>query len=341
MTLTKVRLERFTAFKNLELEFSPGINVLVGENGTGKTHLMKVCYAACDVSKTGASFADKLIDVFLPSSRALGRLVSPQRAGAKCHVEIHREDGKLSARFTSRTKVAGSAETFGVGRWTKHPITSVFIPVKEMLANAPGFRSLYGQREIHFEATYDDILERAYLPLPRGRVETDRQHLFPNLEDAIEGRVTIKGEEFFLRSDQGRHLEFSLLAEGICKLGLLWLLIRNGSLPAGSVLFWDEPETNLNPKLFGVVIDVLLGLQRAGVQIFLATHDYVILKELDLQRELEDEVVFHSLHRQKVTGEIACSSTGAILEIDPNAIADTFDGLYDREVKRSLGALIQ
>ncbi len=53
MTLTKVRLERFTAFKNLELEFSPGINVLVGENGTGKTHLMKVCYAACDVPKRG------------------------------------------------------------------------------------------------------------------------------------------------------------------------------------------------------------------------------------------------------------------------------------------------
>ena len=52
MTLTRVRLERFTAFKKLDLALSPGINVLVGENGTGKTHLMKVCYAACDISKT-------------------------------------------------------------------------------------------------------------------------------------------------------------------------------------------------------------------------------------------------------------------------------------------------
>ena len=66
MTLTRVRLEHFTAFKKLDLELSPGINVIVGENGTGKTHLMKVCYAACDVSKPGASFADKLIDVFCP-----------------------------------------------------------------------------------------------------------------------------------------------------------------------------------------------------------------------------------------------------------------------------------
>ena len=50
MTLTRVKLERFTAFGHLDLELSPGINVLVGANGTGKTHLMKVCYAACDVS---------------------------------------------------------------------------------------------------------------------------------------------------------------------------------------------------------------------------------------------------------------------------------------------------
>ena len=337
MTLTKAKLERFTAFKKLDLNFSPGINVLVGANGTGKTHLMKVCYAACDVSITGASFADKLINVFLPSGRVLGRLVTPLRGGAKCRIEIHRKDNKLSADFTSRTKVASSAKISGMRLWAIRPIKSVFIPVKEMLANAPGFRSLYGLREIHFEEVYDDILERAYFPLPRGRIETEIQHLFPALEDAIEGRVTIKNEEFFLRSRQGRHIEFTLLAEGIRKLGLLWILIRNGSLPGGSVLFWDEPETNLNPKLYRVVVDVLLGLQRNGVQIFLATHDYVILKEFDLQRKSEDEVVFHSLHKQKETGEIVCRSTDAFLEIDPNAIADTFDDLYDREVTRSLG----
>ena len=50
MALTRVELENFTAFRSLKLDLCPGINVLVGANGTGKTHLMKVCYAACDVS---------------------------------------------------------------------------------------------------------------------------------------------------------------------------------------------------------------------------------------------------------------------------------------------------
>ena len=91
------------------------------------------------------------------------------------------------------------------------------------------------------------------------------------------------------------------------KLGLLWLLIRNGTLKPGAVLFWDEPETNLNPKLYGVVVDVLLELQRIGVQVFLATHDYVILREIDLQAKEGDKVAFHSLYRSEETGEIAAT----------------------------------
>ena len=78
MSLTRVKLKRFTAFSNLELELCPGINVLVGANGTGKTHLMKVLYAACDSSKADVHFAEKLMRVLLPSGRFLGRLVRRQ-----------------------------------------------------------------------------------------------------------------------------------------------------------------------------------------------------------------------------------------------------------------------
>jgi len=62
-------------------------------------------------------------------------------------------------------------------------------------------------------------------------------------------------QEFFLKNKQGE-LEFTLVAEGYRKLGLLWLLIQNGSLLNGSVLFWDEPETNLNPKLLETVVRI-------------------------------------------------------------------------------------
>ncbi len=335
MTITRVKFERFTAFEKLDFMASPGINVLVGANGTGKTHIMKVAYTACDVSKTKVAIAEKLIQIFLPSGRAIGRLVKRHKTSSRCALEVFRDNKKLRVSFSNHGTVPDSARVIGAKNWAEAPIESVYIPVKEMLANAPGFRSLYSQREIHFEAVYADILTRAYRPPLRGPVDRDRKKLLSILQDIMEGKVTTKEEEFFLRNRQG-NLEFSLLAEGMRKLGLLWLLIQNGALLKGSVLFWDEPETNLNPKLFGSLIEIFLTLQRAGVQIFLATHDYVILKEFDLRTKDGDKVSFHSLYRDPESKEIACHTGHSYLDIHPNTIAEAFADLYDREVKRSL-----
>jgi len=335
MTITRIALERFTAFEKIDLKLSSGINVFIGANGTGKTHLMKVAYAACDITKTKRDFAEKLLQVFLPSGLALGRLVKRQRASSNCVVKIYRNRFKLDASFSNHSTLAESAEIKGVKDWVTYPIESVYIPVKEMLSNAPGFRSLYSQREIHFEEIYADILDRAYLPPLRGPIDSQRKRLLSILQENMDGKVTIKKEEFFLRNKQG-NIEFTLLAEGIRKLGLLWLLIQNGTLLNGSVFFWDEPETNLNPKLFGPVIDILLELQRMGVQLFIATHDYVILKEFDLRKKSQDQVEFHSLYRDETTGQIQCSTTNDYQQIQPNAIQDTFLDIYDRDVKPKL-----
>lgn len=83
-------------------------------------------------------------------------------------------------------------------------------------------------------------------------------------------------------------------------------------------------------------MEILIKLHRGGVQVFLATHDYVVLKELDLQRNQGDAIKFHALYRDEETKELSCHSVDAYDEIHPNAIAQTFSDLYDREVKRSL-----
>ena len=332
MTITRVKLQNFTVFESLDLEPSQGINVLVGGNGTGKTHLMKVCYAACEFSKDkGEKFFDeKIIRVFLPSgtpSERLGRLINRENESKNSSVDLFRNNLSLSMTL--------SPYTDEVRGWSTSPIESIYIPTKDMLANAPGFRSLYATREVHFEETYQDILDRAYLPALRNPAEFVPAAVTERLEAELGGIVVIHREEFFLSGKQGE-IEFTLLAEGLRKLGLLWLLIRNGSLRPGAVLFWDEPETNLNPKLYGVVIDVLLELQRLGVQIFLATHDYVILKELDLQAQESDKVAFHSLYRSEETGEIDYRTSRSYSGIHPNSISDTFSSIYDRHVRRSL-----
>jgi len=144
-----------------------------------------------------------------------------------------------------------------------------------VLANSPGFRTLYTARDVEFEEGYADIIDRAFRPILRGPHDARCQKLLRIIQADIEGKVIQKEEYFFLKNKQGE-LEFTLLAEGLRKLALLWLLIQNGSLLDGSVLFWDEPEANLNPKKIGTLVEVLLELQRMGV--LLATHNYVLLK---------------------------------------------------------------
>ncbi len=340
MSLIKIYFENFTAFKRLNIDFSKGINVFIGPNGTGKTHILKAAYAACDITKTQKSFAEKLVKVFLPYKGWPGRLVHRQKGSSQCSIQIYRQlenDNKIKieASFSNHVKNHNNISVKGYKKWIEHKLESVYIPVKEMLSNAPGLRSLYSQRELFVEEIYIDILDKAYLPALKGPIDRKRKRLLKIISKAIDGKVIEENEHFFLSNRQGK-LEFPLLAEGLCKLGLLWLLIQNGTLLKRSVLFWDEPEANLNPKIIRIVVEILLELQRMGVQIFLATHDYVVLKEFDLQRKKKDEIKFHSLYRDEKTGEIKVYSTETYFDIHPNAIAETFADLYDRTIEKAI-----
>ena len=76
MPLTKIETENFTVFKDITIPFGKGLNVLVGENGVGKTHIMKLAYAACKASKHHVSFSQKTTMLFRPDQSRIGRLVN-------------------------------------------------------------------------------------------------------------------------------------------------------------------------------------------------------------------------------------------------------------------------
>ena len=329
--ITKFKVKDFTAFSELQLHFNQGINVLIGENGTGKTHVMKAIYAACCVvdKRNDRTFDQKLKSVFQPLS--IGRLVHRHIGRGSGKVSIYRlnENGKESYISCMITTV-GKTEVVSSGWKEENKLEAIFIPVKDMLANAPGFRALYSQKELSYEEVYADIIDKAFLPIPRGKQDPKVTHLLNILKGAISGRVVEKKENFYLKNKSGE-LEFPLLAEGYRKLGLLYTLIHNGTLTKGSILFWDEPEANLNPKLAKIVVRILLELQRWGVQIFVSTHDYVLLKEFQMEAKENDSLQYISLYRDQ-SGEIQYSATSQIEQIEHNAIDDAYTDILDREI---------
>lgn len=73
------------------------------------------------------------------------------------------------------------------------------------------------------------------------------------------------------------------MAEGLRKLATLLFLIRRGCISEkGETLFWDEPETNLNPAFIRKVAEVLVWLVCAGVQVIVATHSLFLLREFEI-----------------------------------------------------------
>lgn len=335
--VTHLKLENFTAFGSLDQDFSDGANVIIGGNGTGKTHVLKILYAACAITSgedKDKSYATKLRSVFNPYEGRVGRLARRQSTSVRSMIVVTRKGGsKLSAEFSNHTNKPEDVKIVGESNWKKEELGSAYIPVKEMLAHAPGFLATAARREIAFEDVYIDIIKHAYLPRLTGPIDSNRQKLLKALQKAIDGKVVAKGEFFFLKNSQG-DLEFTLLAEGMRKLALIWLLIQNGTLLNGSILFWDEPEANLNPAFIGQVVAVILELQRLGVQVFLTTHNYVLLKEFDLQKQEEDKIRFISFARD-ANDKCVATSTDNYFDISPNLISDTFTDLYKRDITRS------
>ena len=88
--LESLEVRNFTTFAEADLRFAKGLNVIVGENGTGKTHLLKLPYAVMAMSaeegrkrdgrptKTlmQSRIAEKIVSVFRPEGR-LGRPRAP------------------------------------------------------------------------------------------------------------------------------------------------------------------------------------------------------------------------------------------------------------------------
>ncbi len=96
-------------------------------------------------------------------------------------------------------------------------------------------------------------------------------------------------------------MEMHLVAEGLRKLAMIARLIATGSLVDKGSLFWDEPESNLNPKVIKVIARTILHLSRGGIQVFIASHSLFLIREIDIliqSAEFEGtKARFFGLHR--------------------------------------------
>ena len=341
MKITEVKMNNYTVFSDNKIEFSPGINVFIGENGTGKTHLLKLLYAAVFSTNGRIAFPYKLVRVMLPLQMQIRRLVAKAKGNQVTDIKIKANQGgydrsaEMKISFHKKTK-KWDAETIGQELWeTKFSdSSSVFIPAKEVLSNNYNLGAAVERGNVQFDDTYIDVLNAAKVDVSLGRIEKDKNNMLKEIEQIIGGKVTYDSTQdmFFLKKGSAKE-EFNLVSEGIRKLALLWVLVKNGALEEGSVLFWDEPEANINPAAIPVIVKLLLALQRHGVQVFIATHDYFLSKYIEVERRPEDKIFYHSFYKN---GNLTvCEKENKFTLLKNNPIMSTFVKLYRDEVEAS------
>ena len=327
--LKTLTLENFTAFVNAEIKFCPGLNMIVGQNGTGKTKLLKAAYlvnrAWPDLmrnrrtltrKRTEEYFAERLLNLFQPVT--LANLIR-QGSTKPCLVagtveaflpnisvltETERVERLVQFPFASFTELLAwqvsltpaqdvviTEETNVKLDTEKIPDTaavnsyvpkSLFIPTKEIASMFEGLIALFDRYELKLDATYRDLVVAMNGPAlarpPRFLVG-----VLAELEKELGGRLHLKeGRLMFVNAD-GTSLEAALMAEGIAKLATLLFLFQRGVISEkGETLFWDEPETNLNPTYIRWVALALVWLAKDGLQVILATHNLFLLREIEV-----------------------------------------------------------
>ena len=98
------------------------------------------------------------------------------------------------------------------------------------------------------------------------------------------------------------------------------------------MLFWDEPEANINPKYIPVLAELLIMLESEGVQIFVSTHDYFLSKYIEVKRNKDSNVQYISLYKDE-NEKVQCEIAKEFGLLEHNAIMKTFRQLYREEIE--------
>jgi len=343
----KLTLNNFMLFERAEIDWGKNINVICGENSTGKTTLLKVMYSVLKPLSKGNKeainremeeqlFVNKLQGVFRPDGMKIGRLVSRKQGSNRTDFEVLLDKNqKIAIGFGNRQENHADIKIDASKFSGTYDV--IYIPTKEMISTTEHFASLYEEYHIDFEEMYYDLAKLLDRPLSKGPNTNEQNEVLKSFEEIMKGQIVQRDKKFYLKVRGEGEFEMGLLSDGYRKLAMIVYLILSGSMNKNTILFWDEPETNMNPKTIRPIVQALVALAKMGVQIFVTTHDYFVQQEfnmLTVYPELNPECLdirFMSLYRDGEMNDVKYELEKTASDLKHNAIMQEFDAMYDRE----------
>ena len=285
--IKQLEIESFGPIESIRWEDLQQINIITGKNSAGKTTLLKALYTAIrsveqyqrgkEPRSLKEILSDKLYWTFQVNS--LGELVRKKTSGALRFSFQSKNNEQLRFEFgeTTNRTINKIENTF-----QPRKENSIFLPAKEILSLQDTIMRVRDEWQMFgFDDTYYD-LAKALSPAKKGKNLKSFSEARKQLSEAIGGSIQYDDKQkvwTFESNDKGRYA-IDITAEGIKKVSILDAILGNHYLSRGSIIFIDEPESALHPELISKFMDIICALAKDGIQFFIATHSYFVIKKL-------------------------------------------------------------
>ncbi len=292
--INQIKLDNFGPLSDINWSTLGKINLVIGGNGSGKTFLLKAIYSSLrtledykrgnEQRSASEILTEKLYWTF--QAEKIGDLV---RKGAETPLSsvLSIDNKDFSYSFGKDTsKQISSLENHVPPRASN----SIFLPAKEVLSlHQIILKSREQDKAFGFDDTYFDLAKALRISTSRGRNYEEFSRSRRQLEDILGGVIEYdeaSGRWLFVK---GRHkFPIGVTAEGIKKIAILDTLLGNRYLDTNSVVLIDEPESALHPTAISQLLDIVAMLAERGIQFFMASHSYFVVKKLFLIAQERD-----------------------------------------------------
>lgn len=339
------------AFANTEP--FPGITVILGKNDVCKTSLLKALYASAKAVGIFARqaehgiekpmeqiIASSLAGVYGHTKNGIGDIVRKNGVAHRLYCSISFDSNspfeKLEFSFgqDARTELKKSNVIITPNVKADACANAIFIPAKEVLTAFPAIKAIVNQ---YYYPGYDDttmdLIQMLDIPAMT-TAPTEWADVMADVNRMFSGELKqVSGAERFVYKKGMQEFSMSMTAEGVKHIGVLNTLIQNGQLTKNSILFLDEPEDNLHPNALRQLIKVLMTLSKAGVQVFMTTHNYFALKQLQIEaRRHQRSVMCCSLTRTN-GGVVESAFSDLLYQMPDNDIVAESLAMFDEDVE--------
>jgi AAA15 family ATPase/GTPase len=288
--INSIKLSNFGPIETLDWNDLGKINLIIGENATGKTFLLKVLYVLIrsseeyrrgdDPRKFEEVLANKIYWTF--QVKKFSALIKKKKGnGDRLKTSITTDYGNCEFSFGEKTTntITNCEQNF-----QKRDFNSIFIPAKEVLSILNIIRNSREQMIFFgFDDTYYDLAKALSVIPQRGKNYKEFTDARKDLETITHGTLDFdeKSGEWSFKIDRYA-FPINLVSEGVKKISILDTLLGNRYLSPKSILFIDEPEAALHPKALNSFLEIISSLTKKGIQVFIASHSYFVIKKLFL-----------------------------------------------------------